>query len=188
MRRNQNFETAFGRESDLHLKTFRFLEFFFDFSFFSFAFLFTAAIDLLMGLLAVRKLHCHPCPPRSNNEHRLQALEVLNQTTAGDCTNLDQRYGTRYTELMLLPYFHFVRFNIIDPMHNLFNGTAKHILKNVWLDPEKPLLDKNNLQQIQEKMDKLKVPASVGRIQNSFGGFTANQWKSFKVLFSMYAL
>ena len=41
-------------------------------------------------------------------------------------------------------------------------------------------------------MDKLKVPASVGRmprkIQNSSGGFTANQWKSFTVLFSIHAL
>ena len=133
-----------------------------------------------------------PCPPRSNNEHRLQAQEILNQTTAGDCANLEQQFGTRYTELMLLPYFDCVRFHIIDPMHNLFTGTAKHIMKNVWLDPEKSLLDKNNLQQIQEKMDKLKVPASVGRmpkkIQNSYGGFTADQWKSFTVLFSIHAL
>ena len=44
MRRNQNSEA------------FRFLEFFFRLSFFSFAFLFAAVIDLLMGLLAVRKL------------------------------------------------------------------------------------------------------------------------------------
>ena len=105
-----------------------------------------------------------PCPPRSNNEHRLQAQEILNQTTAGDCANLEQQFGTRYTELMLLPYFDCVRFHIIDPMHSLFTGTAKLIMKNVWLDPEKSLLDKNNLQQIQEKMDKLKVPASVGRM------------------------
>lgn len=75
----------------------------------------------------------------------------MNQRTAGDCTNLEQRYGTRYTELMLLPYFDCVRFHIIDPMHNLFTETAKHIMKNVWLDPEKPLLDKDNLQRIQEK-------------------------------------
>ena len=41
-------------------------------------------------------------------------------------------------------------------------------------------------------MDKLKVPASVGRmpkkIQNSYGGFTADQWKSFTILFSIHAL
>ena len=68
-------------------------------------------------------------------------------------------------------------------MNNLINGTAKHIMKNVWLDPEKPLLDKNTLQQIQEKMDKLKVPACMGRIQNSYRVFTADQWKSFTIFF-----
>ena len=96
------------------------------------------------------------------------------------------------TELMLLPYFDCVLFHIIDPMHNLFMGTAKHIMKNVWLDSEKPLLEKKDLENIQEKMDKLKVPASVGRmpkkIKNSYGGFTADQWKTFTTLFSIYAM
>ena len=47
---------VFGRESDLRLKAFRFLEFFFRLSFFSFTFLFAAVIDLLISLLAVKKL------------------------------------------------------------------------------------------------------------------------------------
>lgn len=102
----------------------------------------------------------------------------MNQTSAGDCSNLEQKYGTRYTELMLLPYFDCVRFHIIDPMHNLFTGTAKHIMKNVWLDSEKPLLGKDPRENEQKK---LKVPASVGRmpkkIENSYGGFTTDQWK-----------
>lgn len=93
---------------------------------------------------------------------------------------------------MLLPYFECVRFHIIDLMHNLFTGTAKHVIKNIWLDSDKPLLEKKNLLHIQEKLDRLKVPANVGRIpkkiQNSYGGFTADQWKSFTVLFSIYAL
>ncbi|CAH3036887.1 unnamed protein product [Porites evermanni] len=77
-------------------------------------------------------------------------------------------------------------------MHNVFTGTAKHVMKNVWLDVEKPVLDKKDLEKVQDKMDKLKVLASVGRmpkkIENSYGGFTADQWKSFTVLFSIYAL
>ena len=56
MRRNQNFEIVFGRESDLHLKALRFLEFFFRPSFFSFSLVFAAVIDLLLGLLVVKKL------------------------------------------------------------------------------------------------------------------------------------
>ena len=41
---------------DLCLKAFRFLEFFFRLSLFSFSFLFATVIDLLLGLLAVKKL------------------------------------------------------------------------------------------------------------------------------------
>ena len=133
-----------------------------------------------------------PSPPRSNHEHRQQAQEILNQTSAGDCSDLEQKYGTRYSELMQLPYFDCVRFHVIDPMHNLFTGTAKHIMRNIWLDSDKPLLEKNHLIQMQEKLDRVKVPATIGRmpkkIRNSYGGFTADQWKSFTVLFSVYAL
>ena len=133
-----------------------------------------------------------PCPKRSNNEHRKEAQEVQAQTSASDRNRLEQKYGTRFTELMRLPYFDCVRFHIIDPMHNLFTGTAKHVLKNIWMDADKPLLDKNNLLKIQGKVDKIPVPADVGRtpkkIQNSYGGFTADQWKSFTILFSVYAL
>ena len=46
---------VFGQESDLHLCAFRFLEFFFRLSFFSFSFLFAAVIDLLLGSLSVKK-------------------------------------------------------------------------------------------------------------------------------------
>lgn len=134
-----------------------------------------------------------PCPLRNNREHHQQAQEILDQTSAGSsCSDLEQTYGTRYTELMQLPYFDCVRFHIIDPMHNLFTGTAKHAMKNIWLDSEKPLLEKKNLLQVQEKLDKVKVPARVGqmpkKIKNCYGGFTADQWKSFTVLFSVYAL
>jgi len=93
---------------------------------------------------------------------------------------------------MSLPYFDCVRFHIIDPMHNLFTGTAKHIMKNVWLDTEAPLLNKNHLNAIQVKIDKVKAPSSVGRmpkkIANSYGGFTADQWKNFTILYSVFAL
>ena len=46
---------VFGRESELRLKAFRFLEFSFRLSFFSFSLLFAAVIALLPGLLAVKK-------------------------------------------------------------------------------------------------------------------------------------
>lgn len=66
-------------------------------------------------------------------------------------------------------------------MHNLFIGIAKHVLKNIWLDSDKPLVVKKDLLKIQDGM----MPK---KIRNSFGGFTAEQWKSFTVVLSIYAL
>ena len=66
----------------------------------------------------------------------------MNQTSAGDQASLEQKYGSRYSELMPLPYFDCVCFHIIDPMHNLFTGTAKHLMKNIWLDSDNPMLKK----------------------------------------------
>jgi len=63
-------------------------------------------------------------------------------------------------------------------MHNLFTGTANHLMKNMWLDNGNPLHKKNDLSTIQEKLDKIKVPSDIGRMPRnilySYGGFTAN--------------
>ena len=59
-------------------------------------------------------------------------------------------------------------------MNNLVTGTAKHVMKNIWLDGENALIKKNDLINIQEKLDKFKAPSDVGRmprkILNSYGG------------------
>ena len=122
-----------------------------------------------------------PCPPTlsTNFEHRQQAQEVINQTSAGDFFDTEQKYGTRFTKLMSLPYFDCVRFHVIDPMHNLFTGTAKHVMKNIWLDSDNPLLEKNNLLHMQENLDKVKVPSNVGRMPRKIQNSYADQCKSF---------
>ena len=86
------------------------------------------------------------CYPRQNNEQGRQANEIKNQTSQDDADKLTSLYGTRYTELLRLPYFDSVRFTIIDPMHNLFLGTAKRMLE-IWLDENK--LDIGDLQAVQ---------------------------------------
>ena len=133
-----------------------------------------------------------PEPPRNSNNVREQAQDVLNQTTATDQANKEKEYGVRFSELLLLPYFDPVRFHTIDPMHCLFTGTAKNVMHNIWLDEDKPLISKKDLAKIQSKVDKIKVPSSIGRmprkVENCYGGFTADQWKSWTVLFSIYAL
>ena len=104
----------------------------------------------------------------------------------------EHKHGSRYSELMRLPYFDCVRFTIIDPMHNLFLGTAKYILKNVWLSEDNPLISHKDLSAIQDIVDSTKLPSSIGRIphkiESSFSSFTADQWKNWILYFSLVAL
>ena len=132
------------------------------------------------------------CGKRTNEEHRREARETLHQTTLKDRQDVESKYGTRFTELMRLPYFDCVRFTIVDPMHNLFMGSAKHIMQNVWLKEERALLSDVNLKRIQQKVDEVQFPSGLGRLPNkiatSFGGFTADQWKTWTLNMPIYAL
>ena len=69
--------------------------------------------------------------PRSHDDHLRKVDEVVKCQTKTDRQRLESEYGARYSELFKLPYYDCIRMAIIDPMHNLFLGTAKHTL-NVW--------------------------------------------------------
>jgi hypothetical protein len=73
-------------------------------------------------------------------------------------------------------------------MHNLFLGTAKHLVE-VWL--QVLTLSANDLQQVQEKVDSCYVPSELGRIPSKiakmFAGFTAEQWNCFFIIRSFPA-
>ena len=65
----------------------------------------------------------------------------------------ERMYGTKYSVLVKLPYFHFINMCIIDPMHNLFLGTAKKMNKiQIW--KEEGILTKENVVQVQQRVDK----------------------------------
>ena len=102
---------------------------------------------------------------------------------------LGTRYGVRYSPLIEVPYFDPIRFCIIYPMHNLFLGTAKAVLKDVWLQN---ILGQNALPIIQGRVDSLKIPVSCGRLPKKIGSgfaeFTAGQWKNWTNILLLYAL
>ena len=74
---------------------------------------------------------------------------------------LEKQFGTRYSELLRLPYFDIVRYHCVDVMHNLLLGTAKNLL-SVWLSNS--VLTPSSIELIQEKVDKMATPAKLGRI------------------------
>jgi hypothetical protein len=130
-------------------------------------------------------------PARDVRQHRRHA----EQTRYGACDTataqgkLESKLGLRYSPLLQLNYFDPIRMTIIDPMHNLFLGTAKRVIK-VWLDLG--VLNHNIFCQIQDKVDAIKSPTTIGRlpskIASNFGGFTAEQWMLWTNVYSIYAL
>src|SRR5258705_95133 len=70
--------------------------------------------------------------PRTKSTHHNHANEVKNANTKRNFEEKATRYGVFYSVLIELDYFDVVRFHVIDPMHNLFLGTAKHVFK-MWM-------------------------------------------------------
>ena len=78
---------------------------------------------------------------------------------------------------------------VVDPMHNLFLGTAKHVMQ-VWISQE--ILCKQHFDIIEQIVSKIKSPYDVGRlplkILSSFSAFTADQWRNWVTVYSVVSL
>lgn len=122
---------------------------------------------------------------RSCSMHRRHCEEILKETTKTGIRKMESKYGVRYSVLLTLPYFDPVRFSAIDTMHNLYLGTGKHAFR-VWVSQN--ILTNENLVEIDRKARCFQVPAGVGRlptnISSNYGGFKADQWKTWITVYS----
>ena len=101
---------------------------------------------------------------------------------------MESRYGIRYSELFRLPYFDPIRSHAVDPMHNLFSGTAKHTFA-VWV--QLGILNDEKLKDIDRLMKNMIIPSEVGRIVKSmslFKSMKADEWKNWVVHYSLFCL
>ena len=65
---------------------------------------------------------------RTNNKHRSDVKKILQCTCKTGRSRMESECGCRPSVLLDLPYFDPVRMLLLDPMHNLFLGTAKHMV------------------------------------------------------------
>lgn len=107
-----------------------------------------------------------------------------NARTDSERKIITKEWGIRYSEINRLPYFNIVRQHIVDPMHNLLLGTAKHMV-SVWKD--EGLLSKDHFENMQETIDNLLVPANLGRIPHKIhsqaSSLTADQWRNWDAIY-----
>ena len=71
--------------------------------------------------------------PRSSNEHKQNAENAKNKNTLAERDRAESSTGCHYSVLLSLPYFDVPRMLVVDPMHNLFLGSAKHYMKDIIL-------------------------------------------------------
>lgn len=127
--------------------------------------------------------------PRDHARHCVNATATKVAPTQTAREELVSQYGLRYSVLLKLPYLNIVRQHVIDPMHSLFLGVAKHAV-SVWKDTG--ILSPGAMVRIQETVNAVEVPSSLGRIPgkiaSGFAGFTADQWKHWILIYSIVAL
>lgn len=127
--------------------------------------------------------------PRNNEDHIRTASKYRSCRTLQARKDLERSHGVRYSVLTKLPYFNASRMTIIDPMHNLFLGTAKYIL-GVWKELE--FLTTNDFAKIQHFVDSFVAPGDIGRIPlkiaSGFAEFTADQWRNWIIYYSLPSL
>lgn len=98
---------------------------------------------------------------------------LLNFSTKSELCKAESAAGCKYSVLVKLPYFDAPRMLIVDPMHNLFLGSAKHFLK---LLIDRNLISESQFEVIQQRVDSFVVPPDIGRIphkiRSGFSSFT----------------
>ena len=68
---------------------------------------------------------------RTLSDHRKSAQKHQTANTIAEQKTIERESGCRYSVLLELPYFDPIRMCIVDPMHNLLLGTARHMM-SVW--------------------------------------------------------
>ena len=145
---------------------------------------------------------CHQCQKHANYEdhqHNFAGMEdmedwFVEQDSTDHCQNalawrhcnsdasrkrFVKQTCVRWSELLRLPYFDPIRFTIVDLMHCLFLGISKWIVKRIWVD--EGILTSNDLRSIQKTINRIQVPADLGRIPGKIdcgegvSNFTADQ-------------
>ena len=113
---------------------------------------------------------------RTDKEQRKRVKTVLKATTKSKQKQEERRLGVRFTALLNLPYYDSIRFCVIDPMHNLFLGTAKSMFK-LWI--KKEILSNSDLKSLDHRIAEMKVLTDIGRmptnISSNYGSFTAEE-------------
>ena len=126
---------------------------------------------------------------RSMDKHRMDVDQTLKCSSRTARDQKESEVGCRYSCLLQLPYFNAIRMLIIDPMHNLYLGTAKYIF-SLWRN--NGIIDRDAIKVINDRISKLNVPSNVrfSRLPSPIESatLTAEQWMIWVNYYSLFCL
>ncbi|KAG2191149.1 hypothetical protein INT47_012155 [Mucor saturninus] len=121
----------------------------------------------------------------SGAENRVHAEVWKSASTSSERHQLEVENGVRWSQLHRLGYFDLVRGTIIDPMHNLFLGTAKRMVEK-WT--ASGLIVDRDLREMQKIAETMVLPVGYSMLKTKIGkGFPrmkADEWKSWVLVYS----
>ncbi|KAG2191165.1 hypothetical protein INT47_006510 [Mucor saturninus] len=127
--------------------------------------------------------------PREKAANAVHAEMWFNAESDVERAELEKNNGTRYSELHRLHYFDPVRCTIVDPMHNLFLGTAKRMI-SIWRDLG--YFPSTTLARMQHLADSILVPPGYAvlsnKIASGFPYMKADEWRSWCLVYSLVVL
>ncbi|OAD68741.1 hypothetical protein PHYBLDRAFT_117149 [Phycomyces blakesleeanus NRRL 1555(-)] len=129
------------------------------------------------------------CLLRTKNDNHKNAEIWRNATKPTERQCLEVTHGVRWSKLHRLQYFDIVCCTIIDPIHNLFLGTARRMLER-WV--ANGLINNKKLIAMQKAVEKVVLPPnymSLGtKIAKGFPYMKADEWKSWCIVYSPVVL
>ncbi|EJF56722.1 hypothetical protein DICSQDRAFT_70886 [Dichomitus squalens LYAD-421 SS1] len=133
------------------------------------------------------------CLPRSAELHVAHARAWKSLEDKKDRDEYFKQHGSRWSELMRLPYYDCVAMTVIDPMHNLLLGKSGliSVVKNQWysrwikggtLRADTKAGTKRELSVLHRFLDTFEAPEWVGRLplrvgEPAGGSLTADEYK-----------
>lgn len=122
---------------------------------------------------------------RTGSDNRRHANSWIQATTLEQRAAIERQYGARWYELHRLSYFDAVWCTVIDPMHNLYSGTAKRAF-NLWkqlVDPStnRRLLSVQDFEEMADQMANTILPSGYdippGKIASAGVNLTSDEWR-----------
>ena len=126
---------------------------------------------------------------RTRNDQVQQRDEYLAGRTKTARKEAFRRHGFKGSILLELSYFNASRMMVVDPMHNLWMGTAKHMCK-AWVKLD--ILTDVKLKELSVRAQRMDIPSDIRRIaskiRSGFSSVLAEEWKDFTNIYSMALL